>query len=288
MEKEKQQKYGFVYIWYDRYRKMYYIGSHWGTEDDGYICSSNWMRDAYRRRSQDFKRRILIRIYSSRENLLKEEQYWINMIKDEEISPQNTSSQKRKNVRYYNINKIINTKNWCYTEEQQSKIGEKISNSKKGKSSGPCSLERAEAISKAKKTKFAERGGMSEEHKAALTGIKKPSHTDEWKIENSKRTKVFWNSPEGLALKEKRRTEGNSEESKKKVSETLKAKGHKPSQETINASIKKCSKIYKVISPNGEEIIITNLKAFCREKGLTDINMVRKSGSKGWFAYLIQ
>jgi len=28
-----------------------------------------------------------------------------------------------------------------------------------------------------------------------------------------------------------------------------------------------------------------NLKAFCREKGLTNINMVRKSGSKGWFAH---
>lgn len=26
------EKYGFVYIWYDRKRKMYYIGSHYGTE----------------------------------------------------------------------------------------------------------------------------------------------------------------------------------------------------------------------------------------------------------------
>ena len=43
------EKYGFVYIWYDKKRKMYYIGSHWGTDDDGYICSSNRMRDAYRR-----------------------------------------------------------------------------------------------------------------------------------------------------------------------------------------------------------------------------------------------
>ena len=45
-----QEKYGFIYIWYDNFRKMYYIGRHWGTEDDGYICSSNRMRDAYRRR----------------------------------------------------------------------------------------------------------------------------------------------------------------------------------------------------------------------------------------------
>ena len=38
----KKVKYGFVYIWYDRKHHRYYIGCHWGTIDDGYICSSNW------------------------------------------------------------------------------------------------------------------------------------------------------------------------------------------------------------------------------------------------------
>lgn len=33
----------------------YYIGSHWGTEDDGYICSSKNMRDNYRYRPHDFQ-----------------------------------------------------------------------------------------------------------------------------------------------------------------------------------------------------------------------------------------
>lgn len=37
---------GFVYIWYDRKRKLYYIGSHKGNINDGYICSSNRMRNA--------------------------------------------------------------------------------------------------------------------------------------------------------------------------------------------------------------------------------------------------
>ena len=27
------EKTGFIYIWYDRKRKMYYIGCHLGTED---------------------------------------------------------------------------------------------------------------------------------------------------------------------------------------------------------------------------------------------------------------
>ena len=34
------EKYGFVYIWFDRKHKRYYIGCHWGHEDDGYVCSS--------------------------------------------------------------------------------------------------------------------------------------------------------------------------------------------------------------------------------------------------------
>ena len=38
------EKYGFVYIWYDRKHKRYYIGCRWGTENDGYICSSSWMK----------------------------------------------------------------------------------------------------------------------------------------------------------------------------------------------------------------------------------------------------
>ena len=75
------KKYGFVYIWYDRKRKMYYIGCHWGTTNDGYICSSKRMRDNYRNRPQDFKRRIL-RSNIEREKLLEEEFKWLDLIGD--------------------------------------------------------------------------------------------------------------------------------------------------------------------------------------------------------------
>ena len=57
------EKYGFVYIWRDRKHKMFYIGCHWGTEDDGYVCSSNRMRNAYNRRPNDFKRKIISHKY---------------------------------------------------------------------------------------------------------------------------------------------------------------------------------------------------------------------------------
>ena len=77
--------YGFVYLWFDRRRKMYYVGSHWGSEDDGYICSSDSMREAHRRRPDDFKRRIIAKVYTDRKELLNEEQRWLNMIKKEEL-----------------------------------------------------------------------------------------------------------------------------------------------------------------------------------------------------------
>lgn len=74
------EKYGFVYIWFDRKYKRYYIGSHWGTENDGYICSSNNMRNNYNNRSNDFKRKIISKIYTDREDLLNEEQKWLDLI----------------------------------------------------------------------------------------------------------------------------------------------------------------------------------------------------------------
>lgn len=64
---------------------MYYVGCRWGLIDDGYICSSNRMRDAYRRRPDDFKRRILTKVYSNRLELLEEEYKWLSKIKPEEL-----------------------------------------------------------------------------------------------------------------------------------------------------------------------------------------------------------
>lgn len=86
-------KTGFVYIWFDKQKKMYYIGSHWGTEDDGYVCSSEWMKRAYRRRPQDFKRRI-IQTGIDKDNTVIEEDKWLSQIKQNELG-----------ARYYNLQK---------------------------------------------------------------------------------------------------------------------------------------------------------------------------------------
>lgn len=78
--------FGFVYIWRDSKRNRYYIGSHMGTINDGYVCSQATMRNARTYRPDTFKRRILYYLtVNDRSVLLKEEQRWLNMIPDEEL-----------------------------------------------------------------------------------------------------------------------------------------------------------------------------------------------------------
>lgn len=197
------EKYGFVYIWYDRKYKRYYIGSHWGTENDGYICSSNWMYNTYKRRPEDFKRRILKRIFTNRIDLLNEEQRWLNLIDNDKLATHLTTKKQRETLRYYNITKIVQ-KSWWSDTDQRLTIGEKISAAKKGKK---CTMtpeqleERGKKVSEAKKGKL-----LTEEHKKALRGIKKPAHTDEWKKQNSERFKAIWADPEYKAkMSEKRK-----------------------------------------------------------------------------------
>ena len=196
-------KYGFVYVWFDKKKKRYYVGSHWGLEDDGYVCSSQWMHRARAKRPEDFKRRIVARVYE-RSMLLQEEHRWLQMMKPHELARFNTTVKRRETTRYYNlVNEVRNA--WHHDPENRKTIGQKISEAKKGKNTGPRDPSIGEKISEAKKRKFAERGGMSDEHKQALRGIKKPSHTDEWKQQNSERFKKMWADPEFRA----KRSEAN-------------------------------------------------------------------------------
>lgn len=108
------EKYGFVYIWFDRKHKRYYIGAHWGTETDGYICSSPWMIKAYKRRPFDFKRRILERIYTNRKQTFIAEEKYLDLIKQEEFGK-----------KYYNLRNIKG--HWSTDDKNIKTISEKIS-----------------------------------------------------------------------------------------------------------------------------------------------------------------
>ena len=201
------EKYGFVYIWYDVKHKRYYVGCHWGNINDGYICSSNWMRDAYNRRPQDFRRRIL-KTNLSRENMYIEEQKYLDMQKPEENK-----------IRYYNLH----TKNgnpWHKYPESVKTVGQKISHSKTGKSV-PAPPDRGAKISATKKGK-----PLTEEHKVALKGIKKKPHTDEWKQQNSKRMKQQWS--DGTRKKAEPKITMPREEQDKLCSQQLKNRWSDP------------------------------------------------------------
>ena len=119
------EKYGFVYLWFDRKHKRYYVGCHWGTVDDGYICSSPWMKQAYKHRPNDFKRKILKTNIINRVNMFLEEQRYFGMIKPEEIK-----------IRYYNLN-IKNNAHWSTDEIKTKTLKEKISNTAKRNAQNP-------------------------------------------------------------------------------------------------------------------------------------------------------
>lgn len=105
----KQDYFGFVYIWRDRKHGRFYIGSHMGSANDGYICSSTWMRNAHDRRPQDFKRRIIYwHKEERRSTLLLEERRWLNMVSDGEIK-----------TRYYNRTRQ------CFGEETKERTPRK-------------------------------------------------------------------------------------------------------------------------------------------------------------------
>ena len=94
--------FGFVYIWYDTKNKMFYIGSRKGKVDDGYICSSKWMKAAYIRRPETFTRRIISVVHNNevehlhgREKvkyLHAKEQHWLDLINTEQLG-----------IKYYNL-----------------------------------------------------------------------------------------------------------------------------------------------------------------------------------------
>lgn len=88
---------GFIYLWYDTKRRKFYLGSHKGSVDDGYLGSNQRFKSAYKSRPSTFKRRILEHHEDiTRDNLLEREQVWLNMICENELH----------GVRYYNEKRV--------------------------------------------------------------------------------------------------------------------------------------------------------------------------------------
>jgi hypothetical protein len=209
-----KEKYGFVYLWFDRKHKRYYIGCHWGKENDGYICSSSNMKSAYKRRPFDFKRKILKTNIDNKKDLLIEEYNFLSKIKTEELG------KKYYNLHNYHFN------HWSTNEQTKMTVGEKIS----------ASPNRAANISK------------------ALTGIKRSDETKEKlrKVNIGKRYSNETNNKKGINNRDYSdigfiekmsiAAKNRSEETRLKISENNKKlqaegkigmKGKKHSPETI-------------------------------------------------------
>lgn len=162
-------KYGIIYLWYDRKHRRFYLGRHWGTEDDGYVCSSTWMKQAFKRRPHDFKRRVLKRIYSSQSDLIVEEQYWLDMIKPEECG-----------IKYYNKT-LRSTAPSMRGRKHSEETKKKISAANKGKPSSLKGKPRSEEFKKwlsENHTRPALGVPLTKEHKKKISeahkGTKKP------------------------------------------------------------------------------------------------------------------
>ena len=84
-----KEYFGFVYRWHDSKRNMYYIGSHYGHTDDGYICSNERMMYAYTARPEDFTREILEYLYEDDiKELLRLEQKQFDLVENIKDHPQ--------------------------------------------------------------------------------------------------------------------------------------------------------------------------------------------------------
>ena len=88
---------GFVYIWRDSKRKLWYLGSHLGAQTDGYTGSNNRFRCAIKSRPETFRRRILeSHSHITSKELRYREGLWLSLMKDAELH--GTKYYNEKNV----------------------------------------------------------------------------------------------------------------------------------------------------------------------------------------------
>ena len=216
------KKTGFIYLWRDKKHNKYYIGSHLGSEDDGYICSSTWMRNARRARPQDFSRRVIERDIPKDQLVIRENRY-LNMIKNDELGK-----------KYYNLSR--NTPNhfnctgkgkfqkgqipWnknatqdMYSEEYRQMCSER----QKGKPSGMKGKTHTDEANK--KNSMAHLGPLPKTHKAKLSGKNRTAAQIAASKKHSERMKK--NNPKAWLGKHR------SEETKKKISEGLKGNNNR-------------------------------------------------------------
>lgn len=223
-----QEKYGFVYIWYDRKHTRFYIGSHWGTEDDGYICSSRWMRNSYRRRPHDFKRRIISRVYTDRSELLNEEYRWLSYIPEHQLGK-----------KYYNLTNHRQS-HWTEDNYKRKSVSQKI-----------------------KDAWTDERRHQMSNLKRANNPMHDPSIVQK-ALDNKMTNNPDWGHwVRGKVITEEQR----AKQSAKMKGREPPNKGKLSPRKGVKTGTTHQAKQYLVTHPNGDIEVILNLKLYCISKG---------------------
>jgi hypothetical protein len=244
------EKYGFVYIWFDRKRKMYYIGCHWGNVDDGYICSSNRMRDAYRRRPYDFKRRILQRVYK-RTELLDSEYKWLSLVEDKHIG-----------IKYYNLRKH-KWGHWSTDLDSNKKVADRVSEHQR-----KLVLDGTHFL-------------LSEKHPCKISS---KNGTHPWQSEDHKeKTRQIQYD----RVAKNQHPFSNPELSKKTNKERIKNKTHNFLSNNRKSVDERRCHTWEILFPDGKTVVIKNLKSFCKEHNLNQgamnqVGLGRKKDHKGF------
>jgi NUMOD3 motif len=115
----------FLYIWFDKNRKMFYVGMHEGEPTDGYISSSRWFNGEHQYRPNDFRRKIL-KFFNTKEEARKEEARFLRFIEEHEFGK-----------KYYNLKngKPKGSSPWNKGTPMSIEQRKKLSEIKKGKPS---------------------------------------------------------------------------------------------------------------------------------------------------------
>lgn len=200
--------YGFVYKWVNQRNNKYYIGSHFGSTDDGYIGSGIWFRRAYEKEPENFTRTILeYLLIDDHEQLLNIEQKYLMEV-----------CEVGNKDKCYNISRSAGG-GWQLhgkTQEEIDEVCKKISSTLKNKSPE----EKALAIEKARKT-------ISENPEKLKLAIEKGKQTkkrwsdDRRKLMAHRMQVTIANNPEKLkaAVEKCRETKSNwtKEEREQKI-----------------------------------------------------------------------
>lgn len=180
-----QHYYGFVYLWFDRHRKMFYLGSHKGRIDDGYTGSGRRFISHYNSRPEDFKRRILEYVIGDLDLLRAREEAWLSLIKPSELNVRYMNQKltatggagPRSIITRAKISKSsTGVPKWNIAQRKAISLrqigvpksnGPACSRAKKGKRTGPFNDERKQRISRGKFQKISCDGKIFESGQAA-------------------------------------------------------------------------------------------------------------------------